>query len=206
MSRVILTVGLTGGIASGKSTVAKRFALRGAFTIDADRIAHQAIEPDGPAHADVVKHFGDRILDTDGKIVRARLGAIVFADRRRLDELNAIVHPRVREESKRLIRACVDQGRHPMAVYDAALLIETGIYKEFDRLVVVACSRERQIERLRERDGMDVEQAESRIDAQAPLSEKVALADYVIETNGTVDQTLERADEVYAALLETRTD
>lgn len=202
MARGVLEVGLTGGIASGKSTVAHRFVELGAFLIDADAIAHRLLEPGGGAYDSIIERFGRGVLDDEGRIVRARLAQLVFGDAQALAELNAIVHPRVRAEARRLFDACAREGLAPIAIYDAALLVETGAHEGLDRLVVVSCSRETQIRRLHDRDGLPRHEAEKRIDAQAPLDEKVALADYVIDTDGPLAATLEETDSVWADLLD----
>ena len=199
--RRILRVGLTGGIASGKSTVSGIMADLGAFVIDADVVAHELMAPGGLAYDGVVDRFGDEILDGQGRIVRERLAQKAFNDRSGLDDLNRIVHPKLRFETDRRITDCEQHGRSPIAVFDAALLVETGAYKHFDRLVVVSCSPETQLKRLMERSGMSPDQAGMRIRAQAALADKLALADYVIETEGSLDATRQATREVYTALL-----
>jgi len=196
----ILMVGLTGGIASGKSTVAARLAELGACVISADKVAHEIIEPGGPAYDAVVERFGAGILSPDGHIVRERLGQIVFNDPEALRALNAIVHPRVRQESARRIEHCAQDGHTWLVIYDAALLVETGTHRNLDRLIVTACSRKNQIARLNERDGMSNADAAARIDAQAPLDDKIDRADYVIDTDGTIEETLRQTDEIYESL------
>ncbi len=147
--------------------------------------------------------FGREILDRDGRVVRERLGQIVFGDPQGLADLNAIVHPKVRHASSQALTRCAESGA-AVAIYDAALLVETGAYEDFDRLIVVACSRATQVARLAERDGLDRSQAEARIEAQAPLDDKVALADYVIDTDQSLEETMRQTAEVYAQLLRDR--
>jgi len=200
-TRRILRVGLTGGIASGKSTVSGMLADLGAFVIDADEVAHEVMAPGELAYDGVVDRFGDEILDEQKQIVRERLAQLVFNDSAGLDDLNRIVHPKVRFETDRRIAYCEEHGRSQIAVFDAALLVETGAHKNFERLIVVSCSVETQLTRLMERSGMTADQAGIRIRAQAPLADKLALADYVIETQGPLEATRERVAEVYAALL-----
>ncbi len=198
-SRPILRVGLTGGIASGKTTVAHLLAELGAFVVDADQLAHAMMQPGGRAYDRVVQRFGKQILDDDGRIVRPRLARQIFEDEKARRDLNSIVHPEVRAATER--RIAEYEGRAMVAVFDAALLVETGHYRDFQRLVVVRCRRETQIRRLLARDGLSTTEAEARIDSQAPMREKLAVADYVIDTEGTLRETRKQIEEVYAALL-----
>jgi dephospho-CoA kinase len=191
-----LRVGLTGGIASGKSTVAGLLARAGAQVIDADGLAHGLMEPGGATHGPIVERFGRDLLDREGRIDRERLGRLVFADRKAREALNAIVHPLVRQEIER--RIGLSPG--PIVVVDAALLVETGSYRDFDRLIVVRCSPETQRRRLRERDGLTEAEARARLDAQADVDRKVAVADYVIDTDGTLEQTRQQTERVHADL------
>jgi dephospho-CoA kinase len=200
-ARPILRAGLTGGIASGKTTVAGFFAEAGAFVLDADGIVHQLLEPDGAAYDDVVAHFGPRILDSEGRIVRSVLGVIVFGDPRARAALDAIVHPRVTAEIAVRIADHAVSGSSRVAVIDAALLVEAGVHRSLDRLVVVRCGRTTQMQRLLARGTLGREEAEARIDSQAGLERKLAVADYVIDTETTIDQTRARTLEVYRALL-----
>lgn len=178
----MIWVGLTGGIASGKSTVSRLFREAGAFVIDADEIAHAVLRKGGPAYAPVVEAFGAGILDQTGEINRKRLGEIVFQDARRRERLNQLVHPHVyarAEAEKRAIAAA-----HPEAVilFDVPLLIETGAHREMDRVIVVYVDRATQVDRLIKRDGLSREEADRRIDAQMPMDEKRRFADEVIDT------------------------
>lgn len=199
-SRPILRVGLTGGIASGKSTVARNLAELGAFVVDADQLAHEMMQPGGPAYDRVVRRFGRDILDDDGRIVRARLARQVFGDDRARLDLNSMVHPEVRAETERRIAECASEGRATIAVFDAALLVESGRHRDFHRVVVVRCRRETQIRRILARDGRSTADAEARIDSQAPMEDKLAVADYVIDTEGTLREARKRVEAVYAAL------
>ncbi len=200
-SRPILRVGLTGGIASGKTTVAGFLAEWGALVLDADRIAHEMIRKGGEAHAEVVARFGGEILDSEGDVDRKRLGAIVFGDPAALADLNAIVHPRILPEVERRIGLYLLRGHATIAVLEAALLVETGLYRKLDRLVVVRCSRDAQIARLAARHGMAPGDAVRRIEAQAPLEAKLEVADYAIDTDTTLRETRERTARVYAGLV-----
>jgi dephospho-CoA kinase len=197
----ILKAGLTGGIACGKSTVAGFLGELGASLIDADAIVHDLLAPGGATFDDVVSRFGEEILDQEGRIDRAVLGRIVFSEGAARQALNALVHPRVREAADRQMRAFAERGER-IAVYDAALLVETGAHHELDRLIVAHCSAETQLARLRERDGLAENEALARIAAQAPLEEKLALADYLIGTDGSLEETRHRTAEVYRGLVE----
>lgn len=200
-ARPILRAGLTGGIASDKTTVAGFFAEAGAFVLDADRIVHELLEPQGAAYGEVVARFGTRILDSEGRIARSVLGGVVFGDPRDRAALNAIVHPRVMDEIAVRIANHAVSGSSRIAVIDAALLVEAGVHRSLDRLVVVRCSRATQMQRLLARGTLRREEAESRLDSQAGLEQKLAVADYVIDTETTIDRTRARTLEVYAALV-----
>lgn len=197
----MLKVGLTGSIAVGKSFVLSILADLGCATFDADKIAHSVMEPGREAYRDVVGEFGSEVVRQDGAIDRARLGAIVFADPARRTRLNEIVHPRVIEEQNRLLAEAEAQGRARISVVDAALMIESGGYKRFDKLIVVFCDRETQITRLMSRNQLTREEAEMRVAAQMSSEEKRRYADYEIDTSGTIDETRRRVIEVYNDLL-----
>jgi len=186
----MLRVGLTGGLASGKSTVAAFFRELGAFHVDADRIAHELIAPGGGAEREVVARFGGGIVSNSGAIDRKALAAIVFADARALADLNALVHPRVREEIARRI-ADHESGASPaeIALVDAALLVESGIHRDLDALIVVACPGETQIARAVSRGGLTEPEARARVAAQAPLAKKLAVADHIVDNGGSLDET-----------------
>jgi dephospho-CoA kinase len=195
----VLRVGLTGGIASGKSTVAGFLAELGARVIDADRIAQEAIEVGGPAHSAVVSRFGRGTLDEQGQVDRAALARLVFRDDRAREDLNAIVHPVVRAEAGR--RMSEDPGTGPpIVVLDAALLVETGFHHDLHRLVVTHCSRDSQLSRLLSR-GLSREEAEARIASQASLEAKLAVADYVIDTETSLAETRQQTRDVFESLL-----
>jgi dephospho-CoA kinase len=196
----MLKVGLTGSIAVGKSYVVSVLQELGCVTFDADRIAHSVMEPGATAYEDVVREFGEGVLAIDRKIDRAKLGAIVFADAIRRQRLNAIVHPRVMEAQNRLLAETEAANPDGIAVIDAALMIESGGYKRFDKLIVVFCDRETQVARLMKRNQLTREDAERRIAAQMPSDEKRKYADYEIDTTGTMEETRERVVAVYEIL------
>jgi len=197
----MLRVGLTGGLASGKSTVAAFFRELGAFHIDADLITHELLAPGGDAVREVVARFGGRIVGAGGAIDRKTLAAIVFADPRALADLNALVHPRVREGIARRIAAHAScASASPVALIDAALLVESGIHRDLDALIVVACGEETQIARAVARGGLTEGEARARVATQAPLQEKLAAADYVIDNGGSLEATARQVRAAWTAL------
>jgi len=191
---LMLRVGLTGGIACGKSTVAALMREFGCHVLEADKLAHQLMEPGQPAYLEILRDFGEQILSADQRINRAALGEVVFRDSKRLKRLNEIVHPRVIQEQDRQLAAWERDGV-PVAVVEAALLIEAGYHKHVDRLVVVWCRPEQQRERLQAR-GLTSEQIAQRIAAQMPLEEKRRLADDEIDCSGTLEATRQQVEEL----------
>ena len=199
----MIRAGLTGGLASGKSTVAAFFRDLGAFHLDADRIAHEVIAPGGDAYGDVVGRFGPEVVLADGAIDRKALAAIVFRDPAALADLNEIVHPRVRREiARRIAEHAAGPFPSPVAIVDAALLVESGIHRDLDALIVTACLPQTQVARAVMRGGLTSEQARSRIAAQAPLEAKLAVADYTIDTDTPLDETQRQVRAVWDALVE----
>ncbi|MGE5488280.1 MAG: dephospho-CoA kinase [bacterium] len=196
----MLRVGLTGGLASGKSFVGQVLADLGCFVIKADELGHQAIEPGGEAFEPVVKEFGAGILDAEGKIDRRRLGRKVFSDPERLAKLNALVHPVVIRREEELIAAYAAREPKGIAVVEAAILIEAGSYKRFDRIVLAVCTPEQQIERAMNRDGLTREEVLARLARQMPLEEKRKYAGYVVDTSGPKEETLRQVRQVYESL------
>lgn len=188
----MLRVGLTGGIATGKTTVVAMLRELGCRVLEADKIAHQVILPGGAPYEEVVREFGRGVLTPDGLVDRAKLGAIVFAEPKRLTRLNAIVHPPVLEEQSRQLAAIEKADPHAIAVVEAALLIEAGFDRKLDYLLVTSCTTEQQIARLTQPGtgrGLTVEQARQRIAAQMPNEEKLRRADEVIDCSGTIKRT-----------------
>lgn len=193
-------VGLTGGIASGKSTVSRMFSERGVPVVDADELARFIVRPDQPAAADIRAHFGDAMYGPNGALDREALGAVVFADPSARARLNAITHPRIAVEMKARSDALREAG-HPWIIYDAALLVENRAQEWLGGLIVVALARELQIQRLLARDGGDAARALARIESQLPLDEKVAVADYVIENDFGLDETRAQVEELHDRIL-----
>ena len=196
----MLQIGLTGGLASGKTLVGMELARLGCHLIQADQLGHQVLLPEGEAYAQVVREFGPEILDRDGKIDRKALGAVVFNDPARLANLSAIVHLAVRRLQEQMIEALRLTDPDGMVVVEAAILVETGSYKKFDRLIVAACTLEQQIERAMRRDGLSREEVLLRLGRQLPLEEKKRLAHYVIDTSGLKESTIQQTGEVYRLL------
>ncbi|MCI0403312.1 MAG: dephospho-CoA kinase [Acidobacteria bacterium] len=195
----MLRVGLTGGIASGKTTVAAMFRARGARILEADRIAHRLMAPGQPAYDEIVRAFGKEVLGADGSIDRKRLGAIVFADAARREQLNRIVHPRVIEEQEKELARIAAEEPGAVAMVEAALLVEAGYHKQLDKLVVTWCRPEQQLERLLAK-GLSREDAARRIAAQLPPEEKRRLADFVIDCSGSLAETEKQVERVWQAL------
>lgn len=195
----MLRLGLTGGIASGKSAVAAMLRELGFSVLDADSLAHKIIEPGQPAYEEVLREFGPAISDGQGRVDRAKLGALVFGDRAKLDRLNAIVHPRVAEVVLRQFEEWQREGTRDAAFVEAALLIESGIHKHLEGLVVAWCRPEQQLERLAAR-GLSVEEARRRIAAQMPVEEKLNYATEKVDCSGTLGQTRRQVEALAARL------
>jgi dephospho-CoA kinase len=195
----MLRLGLTGGIASGKSAVAAMLREMGFPVLDADALAHKLIEPGQAAYDEVVREFGPSITGADGRVDRAKLAAIVFADRAKLDRLNAIIHPRVAEVVFRQFDEWQRAGTRDAAFVEAALLIESGIYKNLDGLVVAWCEPQQQLDRLLDR-GLSEAEALRRIAAQLPVEEKLLLATDKIDCSGSLDETRRQVEALAAKL------
>ena len=197
----MLKVGLTGGLASGKSFVGAALEDLGCKLIEADVLGHEVLMPDGAAYAAVVREFGEGILDPDGEIDRKRLAMEVLANKERLRLLNSLVHPEVHKRTDELMAEYFAADPDAIVVVEAAIHIETGGYKRFDKLIVVYCDRETQIARLMKRNQITREDAERRISAQMSSEEKRRYANYEIDTSGTFEETRQRVIAVYQQLL-----
>lgn len=207
----MLRYGLTGGIASGKSTVAGMLREEGFPVIEADRIAHQVMEPGQPGYKEVVATFGETILDSNGgndagagfnagaSINRKRLGAIVFNDREKLSKLNVIIHPRVEEEMAREFAELEKSGKYATAFLEAALVFEAGLHKKLDGVVVTWCLPEQQLARLIER-GLSADEARKRVALQMPAAEKLALATVKIDCSDSVEKSRREVQALAAKL------
>ncbi len=196
----MLRVGLTGSIAVGKSFVSGLLAEMGCHVVDADELARRVVEPGTEGLSKIVEAFGEDVLRPDGTLDRARLGAVVFADEEKRKLLNSILHPLIFAEQDALLRSWEAEDPRGVGVVDAALMIESGGYKRFDRLVVVHCRPEIQLERLMRRNSLAREEAERRIAAQMPQEEKLRHADFRIDTSEGFEDTRRQTVEVYAAL------
>ena len=195
----MLKVGLTGGLASGKSFVGAALQQLGCKLIEADALGHIVLMPGGPAYGSVVKEFGPGILNPAGSIDRKRLALEVFANKERLGVLNSLVHPEVHRITDKLMEAYFAEDPEAIVVVEAAIHIETGGYKRFDRLILVVCEEQQQIERAMAR-GATRDEAMARLASQMPLAEKRKYADYVIDTSGEKEDTLRQTREVYNSL------
>ncbi len=186
----MILIGLTGGVATGKSTVAKMFMQCGAIVIDADALARAVVQPDKPAWRDIVRRFGKSILNTDRTINRQALGQIVFGNRAKRRDLERIIHPRVAREQQRLTRDATTTDRNAVVFYDVPLLFEAGIDRRVDRVIVVTADQRTQIARLQKRNGLTQAEALRRIQSQLPLSKKIRRADIVLD--GTLPRAVVR--------------
>jgi dephospho-CoA kinase len=199
----VLRVGLTGGVACGKSTVAKMFADLGANITDADAIAHQLYRPGHEVLQELVNHFGPEILKPNGELDRAKLATLVF-DGGRVEELNKIVHPAVIRQQEQWMRALGEKDPYAVAIVEAALILEAGVKGHFDRIMVVTCKPAQKVTRFAQRTGMseDVARAdvERRNKAQMPDEEKARRADFVIDNSGPVEETRHQVQRIYSDL------
>jgi dephospho-CoA kinase len=200
---MMLRLGLTGGIASGKSAVAAMLREMGFAVLDADSLAHRLIEPGQPAHEEILREFGPAVLAADGRVDRAKLSTIVFNDRAKLDRLNAIVHPRVAEVVLRQFDEWQRSGMRDAAFLEAALLIESGIHKNLDGLVVAWCEPQQQLERLLAR-GLTEAEARRRIAAQLPVEEKLRLATEKVDCSGSLEETRRQVQALATKLRHSR--
>jgi dephospho-CoA kinase len=196
----MLRVGLTGGLASGKTFVGHALVELGCHLIQADELGHQVLHSGGEAYAAVVQEFGNGILAEDGEIDRRRLAAEVFGKPERLEALNRLVHPAVFRREEQWLQQVARTDPHGIAVIEAAILIETGSYKRFDRIILVVVNEEEQIERAIRRDGATRGEVVTRLRRQMPLAEKKKFADYIIDTSGPKDETLRQTREVVESL------
>jgi len=195
----MLKVGLTGGIACGKTVVRRRIEERGIPTLDADAVVHRLLQSGTDVTREIAEIFGDAVIAPDGSVDRKALAAIVFNDEQARRNLNAVVHPAVWREIERFFEQR-EKASDPVAVVDAALMIETGSFRRYDRVVVVHCLRELQLERLMARDGLSREDALRRIRSQMPIEEKRPFADFLVDTSGSIEETLKQADELASQL------
>jgi dephospho-CoA kinase len=198
----MLKVGLTGGIAAGKSVVGEIFVALGAHLIQADQVSHQLMQPGEPVYDEVVRHFGPGIINPDGTVSRPKLAEAAFSGR--IQELNQIVHPAVLQKQKEWMAAIGERDPQAIAIVEAALILEAGSAKDFDRLIVVTCHPEQRVQRWSQRMNVDEETARREINrrmaAQFPDEEKIKAADYVIDNSGSIDETQKQVSQIYAQL------
>ena len=197
----MLRVGLTGSIGVGKTFVTSIFAELGCHVLDADLTAREVVMPGTPGLQAITQEFGEAILNTDGTLDRKRLGALVFADEDRRQRLNHILHPFIIARQDEIMCDWEREDPKGVGIVDAALMIESGGYKRFDKLIVVHCRPEVQLERLMLRDKLSRDQAERRINSQMPQEEKQKFADYLIDTSDGFELTRARTVEVYNQLI-----
>ncbi len=199
----MLIIGLTGGIACGKSTASAHFSRLGAFRIDADELAREVVAPGRQALAEIVKVFGSGLLKPDGTLDRSALGRIVFSDAARLKELNGIIHPYIFAEQARQIESITKSSKDPgrlTIIVDAALMVEAGRIENYDLVLVVYCPERIQMQRLAVRDGFSEDQSRQRISMQMPLLEKISYADFVIDTSGRKADTKKHIEHIWKAI------
>jgi dephospho-CoA kinase len=203
----MLKVGLTGGIATGKSLVASIFAELGAHIIDADRIGHELMAPGEPAYDEIIKRFGTEIMNPDKTVNRAKLAELAFDQRRpRIYELNSLLHPGIIQRYEKRMEEIAAREPNAIVMLEAALLLEAGLRRRFDRIIVVSCKPQQRIERWEKRVQVDADAARRevtrRMMAQAPDEAKIQAADYVIDNSGSIEETRKQIEKVFATLRE----
>jgi dephospho-CoA kinase len=197
----MLIVALTGGIASGKSVVSSILEELGCTLHHADRVAHEIMEPGKPAYKKIVAHFGKKILNKDKTINRSRLGKIIFSDKKEQNFLNELIHPLVLKKKKETIEKLRKERTHTIFISEAALTIEAGFIDFFDKIIVVYCKKEIQVERLMERDHINRKEALKKLMSQMAPEDKLKYADYIIDTSGSLKNTVEQTERVYRNLI-----
>jgi len=196
----MLIVGLTGGVASGKTAVSRVLKEEGAYIIDADQIARELVKPRKPAWKEIIRAFGQEILQEDGSIHRKKLAGKVFADAKQRKLLNQMLHPRIRKEMDRRVKEIGQRDPEAIVVIDAPLLVELGNHRRMDKLIVVTSTRTQQLERLKDRDGANRGEALKIVSSQMPLEEKLKFADFVIRNEGSLEEMKRKAREVFKEL------
>lgn len=196
----MLRVGLTGGLGSGKTFVGRELQRLGCYFLQADELGHQVLLPGGEAYGPVIKEFGRTVLDDNEIIDRRRLAALVFQNPERLSKLSSIVHPAVTRLQEEHVARIAAADPHAIVVVEAAILVETGSYLRFDKLIVVVCALEQQLERAMERNAYNREEVMERIGRQLPIEEKRRVAHFVIDTAGSKESTIQQTRAVYGLL------
>jgi dephospho-CoA kinase len=198
----VLLVALTGGIACGKSVIGRLLLEKGCFVHSADTAAHELMSPGTQVWRAVADHFGPGVLREDGTIDRAKLGSIIFSDDKERAFLNGLVHPLVLERIMEIVARLEKEGRHTIFVSEAALVVEAGFTRFYDKIIVARCGRDVQLRRLMERDGIGRGEALNKVRSQLGQEEKLKHADYTIDTSGTLAETIEQTERVYAQLVQ----
>ena len=196
----MLVVGLTGGVASGKTTVSRILQQEGAYLIDADLIARELVQPQTPTWSELIRVFGREILEKDESINRKALADRVFSCPQKRGQLERILHPQISREIDRRIEEIRKKDPEAVVVVDAALLVETGAHRRMDKLIVVTATEAQQVERLGRRTGAAPQEARGILSAQMPLAEKVNVADFIIRNEGTLEETIRRTKEIFREL------
>jgi dephospho-CoA kinase len=196
----MLVVGLTGGVASGKTTVSRILQQEGAYLIDADLIARELVQPQTPTWSELIRVFGREILEKDESINRKALADRVFSNPQKRGQLEKILHPQISREIDRRIEEIRKKDPEAVVVVDAALLVETGAHRRMDKLIVVTATEAQQVERLGRRAGAAPQEAREILSAQMPLAEKLKVADFIIRNEGTLEETIRRAKEIFQDL------
>lgn len=197
----MLIVSLTGGIATGKSVVAQVLKDLGCYIYEADLVAHRLMEPKEPAWEKIIDSFGRSILNADKTINRAKLGAIVFSNKKNRHHINLILHPLILKHREEEVKKVNAVGHFNIFVSEAALTVEAGYDQLFDKIVVTHCQNKIQMARLMERDQIDRKDAQKRIESQMPSEQKLEYADYSIDTSGTIPETIEQSEQVFRFLM-----
>ncbi|MCW8859375.1 MAG: dephospho-CoA kinase [Deltaproteobacteria bacterium] len=197
-----MILGVTGNIASGKSTVAKEFELRGAVVVDADQLAREVVAPESATLGALAETFGDQILKADGRLDRERLGEIIFTDAEARQHLNAIVHPAIAELAVERLQELRQRADIPLIVYEAPLLFEAGAEGRVDKILVVKIAAEEQLKRLMARNGFDEATAQARMAAQMDQQEKIKRADFIVDNSGSLEETCLQIDALWQQLVE----
>jgi dephospho-CoA kinase len=198
----VLLVALTGGIACGKSVIGRLLLEKGCFVHSADSAARELMSPGTKVWRAVADHFGPGVLREDRTIDRAKLGAIIFSDDKERAFLNGLVHPLVLERIKEIVARLEKEGRHTIFVSEAALVVEAGFARVYDKIIVAHCGKDVQVRRLMERDGIGRGEALNKVRSQLGQEEKLKHADYTIDTSGTLAETIEQTERVYAQLVQ----
>lgn len=199
LNRHIL-MGLTGGIACGKSLVSNEMSRLGAYVVDADIIAREVVEPDMPAWRDIKEEFGDTILKKDNTLNRKLLADIIFNDPDKRKILEEITHPRIIAEQERLVKELIESGYNGLIVINAALLIEAGYHRQMEKVIVVYARRDVQLTRIMHRDNLSKEDAVKRIESQMPIEHKIEYADFIIDNSHSIEDTINQVEKMYAHL------